>query len=180
MEFSDLLVKEHEPIRRALDVLRIMTGRVESGAWPDRHDVNALLLFLHYFADVCHQGKEESILLPAIQAGRDRGSPVEASHFMEEHHESRSLIEETQLMLFTDKDREFVATARNLIDLIARHAEEEEAVLFPFAEKSLTPEQDAELTAKMQHADARFGRTQKRLLIEMLDQLERKYLPEAA
>src|SRR5262245_55449962 len=53
--FADLLTKEHSALRRGLIVLRTMTDRLELGIATDRHDVNALLIFFHYFGDVLHQ-----------------------------------------------------------------------------------------------------------------------------
>ena len=49
MESCSLLDSEHKAIRRAVNVLRTMTEQVEHGLPTDRHDVNALLIFLHYF-----------------------------------------------------------------------------------------------------------------------------------
>jgi hemerythrin-like domain-containing protein len=59
MEFSELLIKEHEPIRRAISVLEAMASDAENGRRINRNDVNALFIFLHYFAHACHQAKEE-------------------------------------------------------------------------------------------------------------------------
>jgi hemerythrin-like domain-containing protein len=179
MEFSQILTDEHKAIRRALDVLRVMTDEVEQGTWPERHDVNALLLFLHYFVDACHQAKEESILFPALRSAK-QGASVEPDHLFKEHNEQRGLIEETQLTLFTDKTGEFVANARKLIGIISGHAQEEERVLIPAAEQILTPEKADEVAEQMRQADARFGFTQRRLLFDMLQQLEDKYISKAA
>jgi hemerythrin-like domain-containing protein len=54
-----------------------------------------------------------------------------------EHNEERRLIEKAQFTLFTDKQDEFIASARKLIDLLSEHAVEEEHVLFPLADKIL-------------------------------------------
>lgn len=94
MEFSRLLSEEHKPIRRALHVLKVMTEQVEQGVWTDRHDVNALLIFLHYFVDVCHQAKEESILFPALKSSQKYyGSRAQLEGLLEEHNEERGLLE---------------------------------------------------------------------------------------
>jgi hemerythrin-like domain-containing protein len=70
MEFSERLIKEHEPIRRAINVLNGMVQDAEHGVAIDKHDINALLIFLHYFGDVCHQAKEESILFPILRKSK--------------------------------------------------------------------------------------------------------------
>src|SRR5262245_52374448 len=67
VDFSELLIKEHEPIRRATTVLEGMITDAENDRRINRSDVNALLIFLHYFADACHQAKEEAILFPVLR-----------------------------------------------------------------------------------------------------------------
>src|SRR5688572_25991998 len=99
MGFTDLLIKEHKALRRALEVLRIMTDRVERGIPTDRHDVNALLMFFHYFGDVLHQAKEESILFPALRSSHKCASSAQLQTLLGEHHEKRGLIETTQFLL---------------------------------------------------------------------------------
>ena len=54
-----------------------------------------------------------------------------------EHNEEHGLIEKTQFALFTDKQDEFIASARKVIDLLSEHADAEEQVLFPLAHKIL-------------------------------------------
>jgi hemerythrin-like domain-containing protein len=180
MEFADLLTKEHKAIRRAFDVLRTMIDQVEHGIPTDRHDVNALLLFLHYFGDACHQAKEESILFPVLKSSEKFASSVEPESLLAGHNEERGLIETAQLALFTDKQDEFIASARKVVDLLSEHVDKEEHVLFPLAERILTREQAAEVTMRLQEADAKFGFTQRKLLLDMLDYLEDKYIRKAA
>jgi hemerythrin-like domain-containing protein len=155
-----------------------MTDRLERGIHTDRHDVNALLIFLHYFGDVLHQSKEESILLPALKSS-DK-CPEDFKSLLGEHVQQRGLIEKTQFLLFTDLQDEFVASARKLIGLLSKHADEEEHVLFPLAERILTIAKAEEVRAKLEYSDAEFGERQLRLLMDMLHQLEDKYIPKAA
>jgi hemerythrin-like domain-containing protein len=180
VEFADLLNSEHRAIRRAVNVLRTMTEQVEHGLTTDRHDVNALLIFLHYFGDACHQAKEESILFPALKPSEKFPLSVQPEKLLREHHEERGLIESAQLALFTDKQDEFIASARRVADLLLEHADKEEHVLFPLAEGLMTREMANEVTGKLQEADAKFGFTQRKLLMDMLDHLEDKYIRKAA
>jgi hemerythrin-like domain-containing protein len=178
--FEDLFIEEHKTIRRALEVLKTMADRVERGIPTDRHDVNALLIFLHYFGDVLHQAKEESILFPALKSSSEDASPADLSSLVAEHNEERGLIEKTQFTLFTDKQDEFIASARKVIALFSEHAHQEELVLFPLARKILTTKEAAEVTVKLQEADAKFGFRQRELLMDMLHHLEDKYIRKAA
>src|SRR5262249_21731503 len=112
MEFRDLLTEEHTAIERALEVLRTMVDRVERRVPTDKHDVNALLIFLHYFGDACHQAKEEAILFPILKSAEMSAASVKLELFQEDHSDQRDSIEAAQLALFTDNQDEFVASAR--------------------------------------------------------------------
>ena len=97
MEFSEILTEEHNQIRRAMNVLSAITHQIQQGRSVDIHNVNAILLFLHSFADRCHQAKEESILFPAIRrALRDQQSDsrLDLESLLKEHQEECWLIEQ--------------------------------------------------------------------------------------
>jgi len=177
---TGLLTNEHKALLRALSVLSTMTEQVEHGTPTNRHDVNALLIFFHYFGDVLHQAKEESILFPALKAAEEFTSSPQLEHLFAEHNEQRGLSEKAQFALFTDKQDEFVASARKVIDLLSEHMREEDRVLFPQANRILEMGKENEVTAALEEADARFGFSQRRLLMDMLRELENKYMPRAA
>jgi hemerythrin-like domain-containing protein len=111
-----LLIKEHEPIRRAISVLEAMASDAENGRRINRNDVNALFIFLHYFAHGWHQAKEEpycfySEAVGDIQScGRCYTRAIAGS--FTEHTEGRSLVEQAQLALFSERRSEFVESAR--------------------------------------------------------------------
>src|ERR1700752_4441009 len=118
MEYSELLSREHEVVYRAIHVLEMMADGEYSPS-IDRHDVNALLIFLHYFVDTYHQAKEEGLLFPVLKRSR-QADPCnterdELEKLLAEHHEERSLIEKTQLALFSTQRSEFIEQAEKLI-----------------------------------------------------------------
>jgi hemerythrin-like domain-containing protein len=71
------------------------------------------------------------ILFPALQSSERFPSSVKPENLLREHHEERGLIESAQLALFTDKQDEFIASARRVADLLFEHADKEEHVRFP-------------------------------------------------
>ena len=176
MGFSEILIKEQEPIRRAIHVLEEIASKVESGISIDRHDVNALLLFLHCFADAYHQLKQENILFPIVGA-HDR---EQVRQLLKEDKEQRSAIEKARIALFSEQPFEFVASARKLTHLLWEHVLKEERVLFPIAEEIVTQEQANTITMRIEEADADFGCSQRTLLMELLQELETKYLRKCA
>jgi hypothetical protein len=53
-------------------------------------------------------------------------------------------------------------------------------VLFPVARKILTRKEADDVLTRIEEADAKFGCSQRALLIEVLQELEQKYSPRAA
>jgi hemerythrin-like domain-containing protein len=182
MEFSDELMKEHEPIRRALSLLRSVREQIQAGDSVDVHDVNAILLFLHSFADCCHQEKEESLLFPALKwALHDQQEPaLDIESLIAAHREECDLIGKTQTALFTGARSLFAEYARQLIELFTEHLAREEQVLFPLSEKILTEQQLMALAVGIRQANAMFGERHLAILMDMLKQLEQKFGLEAA
>jgi hemerythrin-like domain-containing protein len=185
MGFSEILIKEHEPIRRAIHVLEEMTSSVENGVCVDKHDINALLLFLHYFADAYHELKQENILLPIFTdpekcVSVDPDVREQVRELLREDKDERSAIEKTRLALFAEDPFQFIMSARKLAHLLWEHAFKEERVLFPVVEKLLTPKQADLVVMRIEEADAEFGCSQRTLLMELLQELETKYLRKCA
>ena len=181
MEFSEVLTHEHEQIRRALNVLRLVIDQMRRGLFVDVHNVNAVLLFLNSYGDRCHQAKEESILFPALQQALHDQSDcrVDLEALIAEHREECNLIEKTQIALFTD-DSNFVKHACKLIDLVSEHISREERMVFPIMEQILTESQTDDIGARMLEADANFGECQITLLMDMLRQVEQQFGLKAA
>ena len=188
MRFSELFLAEHQLIYRATAVLERMTNQADTGIYADRHDINALLIFLHYFVDAFHQAKEESILFPTLRQAQtsvqsaDSAAALarELDNLLGEHVEDRVLIDRSHLLLFSGKPEEFAEKGKALALLLSKHAHHEEQYLFPLAEQILTWEQADSVAMRMEHADAQFGESQKKLLVDILEELERKYLTKAA
>ena len=161
-----------------------MTLAAEQGRLIDGHDVNALLIFLHYFADTDHQAKEESILFPFLRQSQrfihGEFEREELEQLLREHGEERWLIEKVQLALVSNNPSEFIEKAGTLAKVLSEHALKEEQQLFPMAERILSQPEAEELSMRFEEADASFGDSQRTLLMELLQELEDKYLRKAA
>jgi len=181
MEFSEVLTHEHEHIRRALKVLRVVVDQIRQGYFVDIHTVNAVLLFLHSYADRCHQAKEETILFPALQQALHDQSDctVDLESLIAEHREECNLIENAQIALFTD-DSNFLKHAGKLIDLVSEHINKEERMVFPIMEQILTESETVAIGTRMMEADANFGECHIALLMDMLRQVEQEFGLKAA
>src|SRR3954467_5762251 len=148
MKCTELLIKEHHIILRALDVLDEMAALVEKKEPVEAADIETLLRFLRVFADDAHQAKEESALFPELLRTSAGNEPA-LRHMLFEHDQERSLVEGLEDSLHTKKGREFVELALRLSNLIRTHIRKEDYLLFDTVEHSLSPEQDERVTTAL-------------------------------
>jgi hemerythrin-like domain-containing protein len=148
MKCTDLLMKEHKIILRALDVLNDMAKRVGNDEHVAAEDVATLLRFLRAFADDLHQSKEESALFPELLR-TSAGNQPSVRQMTFEHDQERSLVEGLEDALYTKKGMDFVHFANRLIQLIRTHIYKEDKILFDIVDHSLSVEQDERVTAEL-------------------------------
>jgi hemerythrin-like domain-containing protein len=142
------LRNEHEGIKRMLRILDAVAGRVEDGDRTVHKDVDSIMEFLSVFADKCHHGKEEDHLFPALEkAGVPReGGPIGV--MLAEHVQGRGFISDMKAGIEGGKDvNKFASAAGGYIDLLTRHIDKENNVLFPMAEGRIDEAEDARLMA---------------------------------
>src|SRR5437867_10809564 len=113
MKSTDLLIKEHKIILRALDILEHMAICVENGEPVMSEDVDAVLHFLRVFGDDHHQAKEESALFPELMRSCQE-QECSVRHMLFEHDQERSLIEALQDASHTKNRVDFVYFAHRL------------------------------------------------------------------
>jgi len=147
MKCTDLLIKEHKIILRALYILENMAIRVENDQPIEPEDVDAMLHFLRAFGDDYHQAKEESALFPELRRSshEQEGS---LRHMLFEHDQERSLIEALQEASYTKNNIDFVYFANRLTALLRNHIQKEDSILFDIVERSLSAEQDDKVVAE--------------------------------
>ena len=148
MKCTDVLIKEHKIILRALDVVDQMAARVAEHQPVDVEDVETLLQFLRKFADDVHQAKEESALFPELMRTSAATEPA-LKQMLFEHDKERSLVEGLEDSLRTKKGVEFAQFASRLTDLLRNHIHKEDFILFEIVDRSLSPEQDDRVTAAL-------------------------------
>jgi hemerythrin-like domain-containing protein len=173
MKCTDILIREHRVILRALDVLDQMATRIENNQPVEQNDVETLLHFLRSFADDHHQLKEESALFPVLmKTSLANDSRLRQMTF--EHDQERSLVEGLEDALRTKKGSDFVLFARWLVLLIRTHVHKEDNILFDLAQGSLSAEQDDQITAELNKFQVEPG------VVTSLECLEAMYLRSAA
>lgn len=139
------LRKEHDSILYVLEIVdKMMTSDSKSDIEKSGY-YQELIYFLKIFADKCHHGKEENYLFEELVINplhKDKGLIKE---MLEEHVEGRqyiALMDEALKVKDLDK---FNANATNYSQLLKKHIEKENNLLFPQTDKLLDEKKQDEL-----------------------------------
>jgi hemerythrin-like domain-containing protein len=178
------LKNEHEAVRTALAILEKLTIALEHSASDDTtEDLDSLLEFLQVFVDRCHHSKEEQLLFPALEEvgiGRD-GGPIGV--MLAEHRQGREAIQGMVAALHRCRRGEsgaaaqFALHARAYGELLDRHIDKENNVLFVLAERHLSPKQLTMLESGFDRLEEEeIGTGKHEAFHRMLDDLATRYL----
>lgn len=144
----DILHEEHENIRRFTEYVKIICGKMVEGETISKSDLEDCVDFMKVYADVHHHGKEEAILFKMMleYLGPVADKMVNLG-MMTEHNLGRYHIESLEKAVInldeeptTIQKVEVITHALAYADLLLRHLEKENKVLYPFAVRNLKPE----------------------------------------
>lgn len=147
MESIDIMIKEHENIRRMLKVIRKYSYKVLLDEKIDYDDFYKIIDFIRNYADKHHHMKEENVLFKVMSENFKQFSnngPITGMFI--EHDMGRlytSNLEEAlkEYQEGNDEKRlDIIANAISYTDLLYRHTEKENTALYKLAEKSLPNE----------------------------------------
>ncbi len=174
---TQTLRHEHEAITLGLKILARMEQRVNAEQITDIQDLSTMTDFLKTFADTCHHGKEEGILFPTLKDLDPKQTQGPIQGMLDEHAQGRQLLADMQSALQpTLKINAFHEAARAYAQLLLAHIEKENTVLFPMAERLLSPEQQTQLAHAFDaHEDQVMGPGQHEALHATLKKLLAKY-----
>jgi hemerythrin-like domain-containing protein len=151
MKPTEELKKEHQAIKLMLRIMEEVSRRLESGEKISSAHLDSILEFIQVFADRCHHGKEEGLLFPAME---EAGVPVEKGPLgvmLYEHNEGRAFVDgmTEALAKYRRGEREagkdIARNARSYVDLLRKHIDKEDNILYPMADDRLSPETQEDL-----------------------------------
>jgi hemerythrin-like domain-containing protein len=174
MKSRNLLLEDHRHILRVLNVLEEMAARVQRGQKPNENDVKGVVEFLKGFGDSRHQGKEESVLFPALLRGSGQKNYRELCHLIYEHNQERTMVNRIADSLMPRKTKDFVYFAGHLVTILRSHLKEEDEVLLPLMKETFSAADDERVAREMKTYDRRWKGDLAGLLLS-LDNLESKY-----
>jgi hemerythrin-like domain-containing protein len=175
---TTILREEHEVIVKVLDGLEAMLERIQKGGPADPGLLEEAVHFIHGFADGCHHEKEEEMLFPALEAA---GVPVQGGPvgvMLAEHEEGREYargIAEGIAALAGGSDagrRKVLDNGWAYIQLLRAHIMKENEILFPLADRAISPDAMHGLTHAFEDAEARFGEEKRAGFLALADKIE--------
>jgi hemerythrin HHE cation binding domain protein len=166
----EILMAEHENIVRFADVMKIKCCNVLEGEVVDTKLFREAIDFVRNYADKHHHGKEEQILFERMLA---KLGPVAEKlvkmGMLVEHDLGRLYMTELEAALNrydenknTENKLDILTNMTGYIDLIKRHAGKENAVVFSFADRSLTDEDKAYVDQKTKEFEEDKEKSEKR------------------
>lgn len=185
MRVIELMVKEHENILRMLKVVRKACYGVMKGEEINYDDFYNMIDFIRKYADAHHHGKEEKFLFKEMQANLGKiGTNLITHGMLVEHDYGRMYISDLTDALNRVKsgDEEskldVISSAISYTHLLEKHIAKENDAVYKYAERNLS----AEILDDVNKKSEEFERTAQesgvqRYYLEMLEALEKKYLP---
>ena len=159
-----MLEDEHLIIAKVIGAVSVLADRLEAGQVVDVKTLQGVIEFMHTFADVCHHGKEEELLFPAL-ANKGipmQGGPVGA--LTAEHTRGRALVKELadSADAYHGGDpaarKAVVKSLREIAALYPNHIWKEDYLLFPLTNKVLSLEEQQALYRQFEQVGERVGR----------------------
>lgn len=147
MNAIQLMMKEHEYIKRMLKVVRVYCYKVLNNEQIDYDDFYKIIDFIRNYSDKHHHAKEEDILFQVMseQLGeRVKNGPIMG--MLVEHDMGRLYIQNLELALEefkkgNDEARlDIIANAVSYANLLTRHIDKEDTAIYTFAESALSEE----------------------------------------
>ncbi|WP_251859593.1 hemerythrin domain-containing protein [Clostridium sp. Marseille-Q2269] len=147
MNSIELMVNEHKNIKRMLVIIRKYCFKVLKNEEVDYDDFYKIIDFVRNYADKHHHGKEENYLfnrmLEEIQGPTEK---LVKHGMLVEHDLGRLYMQNLEKALKSLEDGEeeakidIIANAVSYTDLLYRHIEKEDDVVYEFANRNLSKE----------------------------------------
>lgn len=146
---TDDLMNEHRVIERMLSILTKASNRLEAGKSIEPGFYVNAVDFLKNFADKCHHSKEEKLLFVKMMERGVSGEVGPIAVMMREHQDGRAHVKtldklSKEKMSKSTKDG-LIKSSRAYVDLLTKHIQKEDNVLYPLANQILDKADQAEL-----------------------------------
>jgi hemerythrin-like domain-containing protein len=160
MNPTETLKHEHQIVLPVLNGAEREAGSIQAGGTVHVEIVEQMVDFFRTFVDRCHHGKEEKHLFPAMHG---KGMPLEAGPLavmLHEHEQGRAAVRAIAGALERVKGGEAGAgpdlgeALLSYVGLLRNHIYKEDNILFPMADKILSPTDQETLTSTFERVEA--------------------------
>jgi hemerythrin-like domain-containing protein len=146
---TDDLMNEHRVIERMLGVVDRACDRIEKGQEVEQELFVGAADFFKNFADKCHHSKEEKLLFEKMQERGVSGEVGPIAVMLREHQDGRAHVKRIAELSATKTSKKttegLVEASRSYVDLLSKHIQKEDNILYPMANQILTKEDQEEL-----------------------------------
>jgi hemerythrin-like domain-containing protein len=178
---TEILKEEHKVIKRMLAILNVACEKLEKGERVSPEVFKKAIDFIRVFADRCHHGKEEETLFPFVE---QRGIPREGGPIgvmLREHEQGRNFVKalaeavESYEQGDQDAKASIIENARGYTQLLAQHIPKEDDILYPLADKVLSPQDQRELLERFEKVEKeKIGEGKHHEYIHLVEELEKE------
>jgi hemerythrin-like domain-containing protein len=176
MKATDELAKEHQRILNALEILTCAATAIKHGESGAIEDAEMLVGFFKTFVDRCHHVKEETALFPKLVSAGMPLSEGPLAVMLDEHEHTRTLLRNMEKALLEGHFEDFELFVDRYCDLLRRHIDKEDNVLFSMAEGYLLLEDDRQIVNRFRDIERLVGEYSHERFDRMFRQLGPKYL----
>jgi len=179
---SEILILEHDTIKRVLAVLQNLARRARDGDGWEIDSFRSCVEFFRNFADAFHHAKEEDLLFPALE---NRGIPRDGGPIavmLMEHVRGREFVKQIADALEGVQNEDEAAreqllhAADEFFGLLPHHIYKEDNILYPMGDNVLTEEDQGKLhTQYCEVASRTFGDKSPEELKMIADELEERW-----
>ena len=157
MQATESLRKDHVLIEKMLKVLNVTADLISSERRVPHEIINQSIDFVNNFTNVCHHGKEEQTLFPALERGGmpREGGPIARMIF--EHKITKELADRLDVSakeyLSSNASEPFVQDIKKYVEHVSSHLAKENLRLFVMADMMLNS-QTGQLNAELESSEA--------------------------
>lgn len=184
MNTINILVNEHDNIKKMLKVIRKICVNIVDGKEVPKDDLTLIIDFIRNYADKYHHGKEEDMLFKDMEIElKDKIGPGPIQGMLIEHDFGRSFARELDSALknYTEGNSEIkvdiIANAMGYANLLEKHIFKEDNMLYRYAENNLKEETMKKLDKEFEKYEKNKEHIEiKDKYIKLVEELENKYL----
>jgi hemerythrin-like domain-containing protein len=163
MKAIEILVQEHDLIRKYLENLSLAVSRLEAGQALPREFFEKVVEFARLFTDRYHHFKEEHVMFALL--ARKKGGVLDAQMdaLRYQHERGRNFIVEISEALDGYTQGRVIPASRLLenlaafLSLLRQHIHREDHIFYPMVEQEISEEEHGLLLEEFARAEERAG-----------------------